>query len=156
MTISIFASVTCGILLVAIVGAFIFSPIFRRDLLANSDAASAKIFGVLSVRGALIVAMMAVLICGLLYPIFGQKQERYLMDINTKLTQQRDRIQSEMEQFKHQAKICADSLSDTENLLKVANEKLSSREVVSEWSQPNLASTIKRLDELYKFLNDLG
>ncbi len=62
-----FAVVLCGILLLAIVLALIFSRTFRHDLLSGQG--KARVLGLLSVEGVAFVVLTAILMGGLLHPI---------------------------------------------------------------------------------------
>ena len=67
----------CGLLLLALIGALIFSQTFRNDVLAGEGEAS--VLGVLSVKGVAIVLLCGLFLGGLLYPL------RFVPDNNNEL-----------------------------------------------------------------------
>jgi hypothetical protein len=60
-----FVTVLCGILLMLVTSAIVFSGRFRRDLLAGKD--EAKVLGILNVKGATITVMLGILLGAVLW-----------------------------------------------------------------------------------------
>ncbi|MCK4830287.1 hypothetical protein KA005_81970 [bacterium] len=60
-----FVAILCGILLILVTFAFIFSERFRKDVLAGEG--ETQVLGILNAKGATIVVLFALLIGGMLY-----------------------------------------------------------------------------------------
>ena len=63
----IIISSVCGLLLISLVGALIFSQSFRNDVLGGEGEAT--VLGIISVKGVAIVLLCGIFVGGLLYPL---------------------------------------------------------------------------------------
>ena len=62
----------CGVLLLAIIGALIFNPDFRKDMSATEG--KANLLNSISVEGAVVLGLCALFFCGLFYPVAYPQQ----------------------------------------------------------------------------------
>jgi len=72
---SIIGIIIIGIALMLIVGAFVFSNTFRKDVIASEGEAS--MFGVLNIKGVIIILLMGVLVTALVLIINNMKPENF-------------------------------------------------------------------------------